>query len=84
MAGKRTLEGAGGEGVEEIDGLGLGGSSDQNKLAKKVGWRTNHAGLNEDCGLELSGVGKPPDSSRTSGSSEVGGCGYFVLVGDEA
>lgn len=53
-------------------------------LPRKWGWRTSCAGLNEDCGLELSGVAKPPDSSRTSGFSEVGGCGYFVLVGDEA
>jgi hypothetical protein len=47
------------------------------------GWRTSPAGPNEDCGMELSGIGERPGSSGASGALEVGGGGYSVFVGNQ-
>ena len=52
----------------------------RNKTQWKRDLRSSPAGRNEASGLELSGVGKPPGSSGTSGSSKVGKDRYSFLV----
>lgn len=51
-----------------------------NQPSMKRDWRTNLATTNEDCSLELLGVGQPTGSSGASGPPEVGEGGYSVFV----
>lgn len=46
-------------------------------------WRTSSTIINEDHGVELPGPRQPPGNSGASGTPEVRGGGYSLLVRDK-